>query len=196
MLLQYELGKLHVVIFYYWDNDPNRRFCMPVSAGHYNSWRERYNATCGGYRHGYRLRESDKEMKKQQDPIAEAILDYIVETAPETFEHKYEQLTSYVFAKAGGAKFMAIHWPPLGIDICTIKMPDTIPSDDYIENMTTDQMLVHNPKRKPLFVVINKNPSGTLVTALEAIEAFFNNEWTPHWPCKTCRMRMNGNIKV
>ena len=135
-------------------------------------------------------------MKKQHDPIAQAILNYIVETAPLEREHQYDLLTSYIFTKAGGQRFMSVHWPALGIDICSVKLPDEIPSDVAIEEMTTDQMLVHNPKGKPLFVVINKNPSGTLVTAIEAIEAFFNNQWTPHWPCKTCRMRMNGNIKV
>lgn len=137
-----------------------------------------------------------KEMKKTTQEIAQAILNYIVETAPEELAHKYEKITTYCFTKVGGGEFIAFHWPPLGIDICTIKAPDEIPADHMIETYTTDQHLVHNPKRKPLFVVVSKNPSGQFATAVEVIDAFFANQWTPHWPCKTCRLRMNGKIKV
>ena len=133
---------------------------------------------------------------RKTDPIAQAILNYVVETSPDEHVHKYEQITYYKFTKTNGKNYMALHWPPLNIDICTVELPEFIPTDADIEQMKTDQMLVHNPKRKPLFVPINKNPSGELVTAMDAIEAFFNNQWTPHWPGKTCRMRLNGNIKV
>jgi hypothetical protein len=126
--------------------------------------------------------------------VATAIQHWTSE-APEELQPLWNRVAFTLWKTSDGIELCTLSWPEWKLDIATFKVPHF--DQEVSLDITTEQRLVHCPdESKELFTSRQRNPSGTLATVPEVVDAFLANEWTPHWCCQICRKRQSKKIIV
>ena len=125
-----------------------------------------------------------------ESQIVRKLLDRWTNEADPELQSMWRRVIYNIWQRKDNKVMVTLQWTPMQLDIATFIIPE---SDD--EDPTTDQLLVFNkPGRYPMFVTQNKNKEGELITVPEAVDAFLDRAWTPHWNCHQCRKRMTQKI--